>query len=240
MTLDEPRESSGHFVTIQPVLLVAPAPLEVLAHTSSNSGSNERYMTMNPQTSVSEAIAIAIKDILAILVNDAKHFPEFAASFLRTVVAPGAVLVFGLVVLVQSSKKMYRLLNPPSAKEVYLEALNLYNNKSSSSRSKVRRAEQLLWEAIRRDPDWKPAKVSLVALYIYRLEQPQAALRLLDDFERTTANNRPPERSGDDDPDFAALRQDAKAMLESNHHMVHKLFGEDEYLSLRTAAVSSQ
>jgi hypothetical protein len=223
-------------------VVVAPAPVEVLTSAcgSPRLGTFKRTMATNPHTSVSEAIAIAIQDVLAIIVNDAKNFPEFAAAFVRTVVAPGAALVFGLVILVQSSKKMHRYLNPPSAKELYLEALQLYNSNSRSSRSKLRRAEQLLWEAIRRDPNWKPAMLSLVALYIYRLEQPQAALRLLDDFERSTASNRPPERSGDDDPDFAALRQDAKAMLESNHHMVHKLLGEDEYLSLRTAAVSSQ
>jgi hypothetical protein len=190
--------------------------------------------------SVSGALAIAIKDILTILVKDAKHFPEFAAAFLRNVAAPSAAVVVAVVATVHFCKKTYRYLYPPSAKELYREALNLYNA-PHPSRSNVAKTEQLLWEAIRRDPSWKPAMLSLVALYIYRLERPQAALKLMDGLVAEgggSGDGRPATASGGDDPDFASLRQDAEALMESNHHMVKKLLGEDEYLSLRTAAVS--
>jgi hypothetical protein len=193
---------------------------------------------MSSTSSVSGALAIAINDILSILVNDARHFPEFAAAFLRTVLAPCAVTVVGMVVTVHFCKKTYRYLYPPSAKDLYMEALNLYNTTShSSSRSTaVTKTEQLLWEAIRRDPTWKPPMLSLVALYVYRLERPHAALKLMDGFNDTDGGGRG--LSPNDDRDFALLRQDAQALVESNHHMVKKLLGEDEYLSLRTAAVS--
>lgn len=179
-------------------------------------------MSSEGATTITGALASALKDIATIVIDDAHNFPEFAASVLRSCILPAVEILLILLILSKLCSKAYRYFYPPSAKELYREALTIYNQQAN-----VKRTEQLLWEAIQQSPEWKPALLSLIALYVYRLEQPHQALKILDGYDVCRH-----------DPEFQPLRTDAKAMLESNHHMVHKLLGEDAYLSLRTAAVS--
>ena len=72
-----------------------------------------------------------------------------------------------------------------------------------------------------RHPDYTPAVQSLAAYYIYRQANPAAANNILGLAAKSIH--------------FDRLRADTKALASGNSHMIQTEFGEDEYLSLKTA-----
>jgi len=126
---------------------------------------------------------------------------------------------------------LYRWFVPPSAKEYHrqaLETLVMIDAQRDAQKYKkdLSKVERLLWRAIQRDPQWKPAFLSLAALYIYKLELPQAALKVLS------------HETCQKDAEFDSLRMDAQAMVSGNGSMVQGLLGQDEYLSMRAAELA--
>jgi tetratricopeptide (TPR) repeat protein len=163
-----------------------------------------------------------------------------------TVLLSGVTLKIGLVV--------YSFIYPPTASELHKEALKLLettrrpddikNGSSNASNSRKARAmmqaiqqseqqaEAILRRAMKRDPTYEPAVLSLAALYAYRQRKPQEALRVLEPFQ---SKNNKMTTTGSCTLHLAALdavRQDAQAMVQGHDNMVQTELAEAEYLTM--------
>jgi hypothetical protein len=101
-----------------------------------------------------------------------------------------------------------------------LAALHHHKRLRRDDKTHHQQAEKLLLQAIARDDMYLPAYLSLAALYIYRMKQPQRALPLLQSIK-----NRRRGSSDDDDNHqvgkIEALLVDAQALAEGgNDNMV--------------------
>lgn len=155
---------------------------------------------------------------------------------------PVIVTLLSVATLLQILVLLRRLLYPPTADQLHVQALQALQDGPRSSSKSVERAKDLLHQALLKDPEYTPARYSLAALYIYRLSNGPAALAVLSDDDAAAADN------DDSDADWQSLCLDARAVASGNKSMVHSELQEEKYLcvgaavsvpSSRTAGVPS-
>jgi len=161
------------------------------------------------------------------------HLWRFAAhQFVPDVVIP----LFVCVVLARCSFEVVtRVCFPPTARQLHYRAIE-----ALVKRGDAKECRRLLRRALKLDPQYTPARHSLSALHLYRLQQPDVALRILDEEGEESTRDKGTTRGGRRGDDAREqLVADARAVLQSDHAMVQSLLGEDRHLSLRAAATAA-
>jgi hypothetical protein len=122
-------------------------------------------------------------------------------------------------------KRMYFM----TPAELHREALTVLASQTTTSTTGVmnKEVEQLLLRAIK--DNYIPARKSLAALYTYRLNRPDDALRLLSDIPFSSLRS-----------DGQGIQMDAKAVKAGNGHMIQAELQALEFLSVAYADVVEQ
>jgi hypothetical protein len=184
-----------------------------------------------------------------------------------TVIVPGCFLLLALTILLWVLVRLFRKLYPPTPAELHRQALQVlqlqpkvankqrYSKNSSSSPQKNKRQQEkqqqqavkLLTRALLADPTYRPARLSLAALYMYRMSDATAALGVLlqeqeQDDDSTDENNtdKDDNKSNTLSGDLKGLVFDAQAILAGQEHMVQSELQEDLYLRCSSSIFMSK
>ena len=164
-----------------------------------------------------------VEDLSAQLAENVKHLPAFFKELSHDLLLPALYALVSLYILVLIYNMTANRLRPVSAAVKHQQALKLLQStRRTPNPTSDAQAVALLWDAIDADPDFTPATQSLAAYYIYRQANHAAATKILG-------------LAGIKSKHFGRLRADYKAQATGNASMIQTDFGEDEYLSLKTA-----
>lgn len=114
-----------------------------------------------------------------------------------------------------------RLCFPPTAEELLVDALTVLQVGGNEELS-----EKSLLQIVQKYPSHVPALQSLAAFYIYVKRQASPAAKVLS-------------LKACQGTDFDSLRMDLKALQQGHGHMIHTIWGEEEYLRPRFAVASN-
>ena len=118
-------------------------------------------------------------------------------------------------------RSILRVIFPPSAEALHKEALQKLDQGSE------KQAEKLLRQAVARSKSThSPSVLSLAALYVYRHDNPNKSIQVLD-----SANEALGRKTNQEPSEFRSVRRDAQAMLSGNKNMVLVPVAESEFLS---------
>jgi hypothetical protein len=146
-----------------------------------------------------------------------------------TVLVPSGVTVLMLITVIMTvAWRTQKMMCPPTAAELHRQALLLLleqeqvQQPDSSKKQQYQQVLQLLTKALEQDPTYLPARLSLIAMYLYRLSDGHAAVRELHELL--------------DEHGIVATLQtqgllfDAQAMISGQGHIVQGALQEEQYL----------
>jgi hypothetical protein len=146
-----------------------------------------------------------------------------------TVLVPGGIVLVLMTVIMTVAWRTQKMMCPPTAAELHRQALLLLleqeqvqQQPDGSEKQQYQQVLQLLTEALQQDPKYLPARLSLIAMYLYRLSDGHAAVRELHEVL--------------DEHGIVATLQtqgllfDAQAMISGQGHMVQGVLQEERYL----------
>lgn len=174
---------------------------------------------MQDHSSTKTALVNALYKLSTELSASFAPFLEFFSDLYRSMLLPLLQLFVAGFLAFYLLSGVYRLVVPISARELHNQALQ------ALACGRTKQAERLLRKAVRRNDSWRPAFLSLAALYIYRLRSASKAKEVL--AHRTCQH-----------ADFDLLRMDAEALATGNTSMLLDVVGQEEYLSPCAAALA--
>lgn len=187
-----------------------------------------------------KGLPYAVQNISFQLRQTVQELWETLQASVYTVIVPGIAVLVLVTVMVFGVWRIKRKLYPLTAAELHRRALLRLMKQEQQQQQKQQRAEdsskkknqyqqvlQLLTKAIEQDPTYLPARLSLAALYIYRLSDGLAAAQILHQNEIADGH----EHSVAEEEQVQGLLLDAQAIISGQGHMVQAALQEDRYLS---------
>jgi len=157
-------------------------------------------------------LVYAVREI-AFYVYEVYQEIDFRDIFYNLVV-PLLVTLLGTAASLQLFIFSKRCIFPPTTAELHREALLVYQS------GDYQETERLLCRILKRNSNYTPARLSLIALYLYVTHNLSQAQTLLQDGSGS---------------EFQPLEMDLQALQQGQDHMVHSILRQDEYLSVRAA-----
>jgi hypothetical protein len=142
-----------------------------------------------------------------------------------TVIVPGVIVLVVITVLMTLAWRIQKMIFPPTAADLHRQALLLLMQQEQQPDSKKQKYQQvleLLTKALQQDPTHLPARLSLIALYTYRLSDGQSAIRELQELREEHGDIATAQTQG--------LLFDAQAIISGQGHMMQAALQEDRYL----------
>jgi tetratricopeptide (TPR) repeat protein len=155
-----------------------------------------------------------------------EELPSEIRLFILKVVIPLIIAYFLLHGSLGILGDLKKLIFPPNAKELHRSALGVLHHNKRRKRDEealYKEAEALLRRAIDKDESYFPAYLSLASLYIYRMQQADKAMEVLNIAKDVGPITK-----------VQPLLMDAKALKQGDLQMVKAggaIFQEQEYLS---------
>jgi hypothetical protein len=172
---------------------------------------------------ISVQLSVAVENVIAYL-----------QASIWTLLVPALIVLVMITMIMTVVWRIQKIMCPPTAAELHRQALLLLmkqeqqtqQQSDSSKREPYQQVLQLLTKALQQDPTYLPARLSLIALHVYRLFDGHAAVRelqkLLDEQHGTMDIATTAQTQG--------LLLDAQAMISGQGHMVQVALQEDRYL----------
>jgi hypothetical protein len=157
-----------------------------------------------------------------------ENLPAVVNDFFWNAFLPAALVLAALAVFGSIVRKIKRIIYPPNSMELHKEALIILQSSSAGSTSNTkqkqwaeRQAKLLLHQAVEQDPRYEPAIWTLVALYLYRFQDPKSAIQLLSKSSFSSQSSQ-----------SQSLLLDAKVMADGQHQMIQAELRQMEFLSV--------
>ena len=183
-----------------------------------------------PRSSNTALLAQTLRDLSERVPEWWDQLPQLWMELWHDVMFPVGVGLVAAALVGWILQRVYRWIVPLTAAQLHKEALQALRSApelvlvSSSSHNKYeRQAEQLLLQALQRDPSYEPARLSLAALYLYRQRNPRSAQQVL-------LNAQPK-----NDPLVQGILLDAQALLAGQDQMIQTELRAAEFLHVAFA-----
>jgi hypothetical protein len=145
-----------------------------------------------------------------------------------TVIVPGVIVFVVITVLMTLAWRIQKMMRPPTAADLHRQALLLLmkqeqqKQQPDSKKQQYQQVLELLTKALQQDPTHLPARLSLIALYVYRLSDGHSAVRELQELREEHGDIATAQTQG--------LLFDAQAIISGQGHMMQAALQEDRYL----------
>jgi hypothetical protein len=177
---------------------------------------------------ISVQLAVTVEELLATL-----------RASVWTVIVPGMIILLAITIAVTVAWRIQKMLYPPTAAELHRQALLLLQKQEQEQipvTTKKRQDEEqqqqvvdLLNKALQQDPNYLPARLSLIAVYLYRLNDGHKAVRELKELSEEEHHNGDTTMA-ETKVQTRGLLLDAQAVIAGQGHMVQGILQEDRYL----------
>jgi hypothetical protein len=191
------------------------------------------------RATATKGLPYAMQNISVQLSIAVEEWLETLRASVWTVIVPGVIILVIITVMVTVAWRIKKRMYPPTAAELHRQALLLLQKQEQQSVTCKQDQQQqnqqvldLLTKALQQDPTWLPARLSLIAFYLYRLSDGHSSMKALKELRDEHGDMAQVQTRG--------LTLDAQAMVAGQGHMVQGALQEDRYLRTIPPPIKSE
>jgi hypothetical protein len=185
-----------------------------------------------------KGLPYAVQNISVQLSVTVENLLKSLRASIWTVLVPGITVLVLITVLMTVAWRIQKMMRPPTAADLHRQALLLLLKQEQgpqhpeSTKQQYQQVLELLTKALQQDRKYLPARLSLIAMYLYRLSDGHAAVRELHELLDEHGIIATLQTQG--------LLLDAQAIISGQGHMVQGALQEDQYLRTIQPPIKSE